>query len=259
MWDDPFLYDLENADDAEFDVGFWTGLVRRLGARRVLELAAGTGRVTIPLASLPGVSVVGVDKSAPFLDRAASRLSSEPPETRSRVTLVQGDMVAPPVEGPFDLIAVPFNSLAYLQSEADRLATLRAARALLSPEGQFAFDLVAPRYDFLAEALEPEPPEHVDADHPAPEYGVRRFVRAYIDTFDPATQTLHSANRYEIEHSDGRIERRTTELDWHIYFPSELEALLALTGFRVVERFGGWKEEPWGPEARRILWVCEPA
>jgi SAM-dependent methyltransferase len=259
MWDDPVLYDLENADDPEFDLAYWTGLVRSLAPRRVLEVACGTGRLILPLARLGGFSLVGLDRSEPFLEHARERLAAEPAPVRDAVTLVAGDMRAPSVDGAFDLVAVPFNSLAYLISVEDRLATLHAARSLLAPGGRFAFDLVAPRYDLLAEAMSPEPPERIDADHPAPELGVARFVRWYVDTYDPETQTLHSANRYEIEHADGRVEHRTTELDWHIYFPAELDALLTLAGLRVVARQGGWNGEPWGPAARRLLWVCEAA
>jgi hypothetical protein len=54
-------------------------------------------------------------------------------------------MPAPPVDGPFDLIAIPFSSLAYLTSRDDRVSCLRSVRRLLAPEGRFAFDLVAPR------------------------------------------------------------------------------------------------------------------
>lgn len=252
MWDDPVLYDLENSDDPAFDWGFWSRLVASLRPARMLELACGTGRLTIPLARL-GVEVVGLDRSARFLEAAAARLDGEP------VTLVEGDMRAPQVDGRFDLVAVPFNSLAYLAEPADRLATLRAARDLLAPGGRFAFDLLAPRYDLLAVAMQPSPPEVVDIDHAAPELGVEHFVRSCIDSYDPATQTLHSSNRYEITWADGRVEHRETELDWHIHFPSELESLLDHAGLRPVERFGSWNGEPWSPASRRMLWVCAAA
>ena len=80
---------------------------------------------------------------------------------------------------------VPFNSLAYLHTRADQLACLRAARAHLAPGGAFAFDLLAPRFDFLAEALHPSPPMRVDADFVAPAPGVERFTRSCVDRYDP--------------------------------------------------------------------------
>jgi SAM-dependent methyltransferase len=165
-------------------------------------------------------------------------------------------MRAPAVTGPFDLVAIPFNSLAYVHGSADRIAVLRAAAGLLTPEGRFAFDVVAPRYDLLAAALAPDPKPEVDIDHPAPELGADRVLRTCVDRYDPTTQTLHTSNHYEIDWSDGRVEHRDTTLAWHIAFPGQLEAELTLAGLRPIERFGGWNGEPWGPTARRILWVC---
>jgi SAM-dependent methyltransferase len=253
VWNDPDLYDLENADDPAFDLAFWESVVRELAPRRMLELACGTGRLTLPLARLGVVEeLVALDKSAPFLERLRSRLSGEP------ITVVESDMRAPQVDGPFDLIAVPFNSLAYLTSRESRIACLRAVRSLLAPGGRFAFDLVAPRYDFLAEGIGGLPPLRVDADHPAPENGVARFVRSYTDTYDRASQTLRSTNRYEIHHEDGRVEHRISDLDWHIYFPDELELLLESAGLTVVERYGDYSRSPWGADSRRYLWLAAP-
>jgi SAM-dependent methyltransferase len=261
MWDDPVLYDLENADDPAFDLAFWSSLLSSLRPRRVLELASGTGRLTLPLARL-GIAdeIVGLDSSPSFVAAAQSRLAAASPPPASAVSFSEGDMRAPAVDGPFDLVAVPFNSLAYVHGVDDRAAVLSAAAGLLTPgTGRFAFDVVAPRYDLLALAVAPDPKPVVDVDHPAPDLGADRIIRTCVDRYDPATQTLHSANTYEIHWSDGRVEHRDTTLDWHIAFPSQLEAELARAGLRPVERFGGWNSEPWSPTARRILWVCAPA
>jgi SAM-dependent methyltransferase len=251
VWNDPDLYDLENADDPAFDLAFWESVVRELAPRRMLELACGTGRLTLPLAGLGVVEeLVALDTSAPFLERLRSRLGDEP------VTVVEGDMRAPAVEGLFDLIVVPFNSLAYLTSPESRLACLRAARSSLAPGGRFAFDLVAPRYDFIAEAAGACPPMRVDTDHAAPDFGVARFLRSYTDTYDAASQTLRSTNRYEIYYEDGRVEHRIADLDWHIYFPAELSLLLETCGFEVVERYGDYDRSPWTAASRRYLWLA---
>ena len=251
VWNDADLYDLENADDPAFDLPFWESLVRELAPRRVLELAAGTGRVTLPLARL-GVAdeVVALDNSPTFLERLRSQLSGEP------ITIVEGEMQAPPLDGAFDLIVVPFNSLAYLTERSDRLACLRAVRSLLAEGGRFAFDIVSPRYDFLAEGSGACPPLRVDADHASPADGVARFLRSYTDTYDPATQTLRSTNRYEIYREDGQVEHRITDLDWHIYFPEELSLLLDAAGLDVVERYGDYDRSPWNATSKRYLWLA---
>lgn len=258
MWLDPDLYDIENADDPAFDLEFWESVVREVAPRRMLELAAGTGRLTLPLARL-GVAdeLVAIDSSAPFIGRLRERLAGEPEAVQDAVRVVEGDMTAPAVDGPFDLIAVPFNSLAYLIEREERLACLRAARDLLAPGGRLAFDIIQPRYDFLAESVQSCPPLRVDVDHTAPEYGVDRFLRTYSDVYDALTQTLRSTNRYEIHHADGRVEHRIGDLDWHIYFPEELELLLESAGLTAVERFGDYERGPWTGASRRYLWLTK--
>jgi SAM-dependent methyltransferase len=250
-WSDPFLYDLENADDPGFDLGFWTGVVEAVRPRRILELACGTGRLTLPLARLRiAEEVVGLDASASFLEAARARVDREP------VRFVEGDMREPSVEGPFDLVVVAFNSLAYLHGARDQLACLHAARALLPAGGTLGFDLVAPHYGFLVEAVTPCPTIRIDADHRAPSMGVERFIRTFSDSYDGASQTLHSVNRYEIHYSDGRVEHRVADLDWHMYFPAELELLLRTAGFEVSERYGGYDRAPWVSGSPQYLWTC---
>src|SRR5437763_10012069 len=69
-WDEyaPF-YDWENAQTVgRRDVPFWRRVAARSGGP-VLELGCGTGRVSRPLARA-GIDLVGIDRSAPMLERA---------------------------------------------------------------------------------------------------------------------------------------------------------------------------------------------
>lgn len=76
---------------------------------------------------------------------------------RAAVRLQLGDMRDFELEGSFDLIAIPFNGLSYLYDARDQLAALTTARRHLSEGGRLAFDVLAPRLDYLAEAVHPFP------------------------------------------------------------------------------------------------------
>lgn len=246
-------------DDPNFDLSFWTGLVRERRPRRMLELGCGTGRLTLGLAeagsaAVRGFELVGLDSSESFLARARERIGERPD-----VRLELGDIRRPELAGSFDLIAVPFNTLAYLYTPEDRLSTLRAARDLLAPRGVFAFDVLTPRLDFLAEALHPFPPVRQDVDFAVPEAGVSRFLRSCVDRYDPGTQTLTSTFLYEIHRTDGTSERHARDVPWHMYFPDELELLLAAAGLAPVRRHGGWDGEPWKASSGSYVFVCEVA
>ncbi|MDP9365773.1 MAG: methyltransferase domain-containing protein, partial [Chloroflexota bacterium] len=65
--------------------------LREAGARRVLDLGCGEGRLLTLLAAEPGVSeVVGVDVSVRGLERARRAIDRLPTEQRERVTLLYG-------------------------------------------------------------------------------------------------------------------------------------------------------------------------
>lgn len=260
-WGDAELYELETADEPDFDFDYWQGLVRELRPRRVLELACGTGRLSVPLA-LAGLSaredfeLVGLDSSEPFLARAREQVDAQPEAVRAAVRFQLGDMRDFALEGTFDLIAMPFNALAYLYNAHDQLAALTTARRHLAADGRLAFDLLAPRLDYLAEAVRPFPPVRLDVDFRLQRAGIERFLRSCVDRYDAATQTLTSTFLYDIHRSEGAVERRIHDVLWHMYFPAELDLLLAKAGFEPVVRQGGWNGEPWDSSSRRYVFVC---
>jgi ubiquinone/menaquinone biosynthesis C-methylase UbiE len=146
-WDEyaPF-YDWENARTVgRRDVAFW----RRVAAAApgpVLELGCGTGRVAVPLAR-SGVRLVGIDRSAPMLSRAARRAATLRAQRggrrRGRLTLVRGDIrVLPFSAASFSMVLAPYGILQSLVAERDLLATLDSVRRVLAPGGVFGIDLV---------------------------------------------------------------------------------------------------------------------
>src|SRR4029450_986518 len=112
----PRDYDLGHEDDDQ-DVAFHVELARRVKPRRVLELGAGSGRVTVPLAELAAradFTLTALDASDTMLREAERKLAGMAAEVRERVTLVTGDMCAWAAPEPYDLIVGPGGSLRHL-------------------------------------------------------------------------------------------------------------------------------------------------
>ena len=139
------------------DVDFYVERALAAGGP-VVELAVGTGRIAVPIARA-GIDVIGVDSSPGML--AVARAAAEEAGVSDRVDLRVGDLREPPVSERVPLVICPFRSLLHLETEAEKLRALRAARELLDPVGSFVFDVFAPSREDIEETngrwLEREP------------------------------------------------------------------------------------------------------
>ena len=105
---------------------------------RVLDLGTGTGEtLAAVLARHPGARAVGLDKSAPMLDAARTRLAALPVELRV------AELTDPLPPGPFDLV---ISALAVHHLDGAQKADLFARVAqVLRPGGRFVLgDVVVP-------------------------------------------------------------------------------------------------------------------
>jgi SAM-dependent methyltransferase len=103
-----------------------------LSGRRLLDVACGTGNSFLPLLAR-GYEVVGCDLSPSMVVRARAKAAG-----RARVEVA--DMRALPWRGRFDLVTCVDDSLNYLISDADLVASLRSMARALAPGGRVVFD-----------------------------------------------------------------------------------------------------------------------
>jgi SAM-dependent methyltransferase len=129
------------------DVGFYVDQTLATGGP-VVELAVGTGRIAIPIAEA-GVAVIGVDASPEML--SVARAAAKSAGVEHLVDLRLGDLTDPNVPERVPLVICPFRSLLHMESEAEKLRALHAARNLLAPGGRFAFDVFAPSHEDIEE------------------------------------------------------------------------------------------------------------
>ena len=108
----------------------------------------GTGRIAVPIAEA-GIAVIGVDSSPEML--AGARAAAVAAGWRLRIDLRLGDLREPPVSERVPLVICPFRSLLHMETEDEKLHALRAAHALLDPEGRFVFDVFAPSPEDIEE------------------------------------------------------------------------------------------------------------
>jgi SAM-dependent methyltransferase len=219
------LYDPWSRSVVE-DVPFYLEEARRSGGP-VVELAVGTGRIAVPIAS-DGIRVIGVDSSPGMLEVAAERAKL----AGVTVDLRLGDIRDPPVDERVPLVICPFRSFLHLRTDADRRKTLRAVHELLLPGGRFVFDVFAPSREDIVDTnerwLEREP-------------GI--WERAVWDE-DTSTLTL-TVRDPEVE--------STLQLAW--LAPDRWRELLESEGFTVDALYGWFDRTPYTGDEDTI-WVA---
>ena len=126
---DAVWHDLECGAYTE-DLALWRELANRTGGP-LLDIGAGTGRVTLELAA-GGVEVVALDSCAPLLSALARRGEGLP------VSTAVADARDFRLDRRFSLILVPMQTLQLLGGSSGRGAFLRCARAHLRSGGLLA-------------------------------------------------------------------------------------------------------------------------
>ncbi|MCC6628255.1 MAG: class I SAM-dependent methyltransferase [Chloroflexi bacterium] len=250
-------YDLRYSHGSNADVGFWCALRRRLGARRVLELGCGTGRLTLPLAAdglADGVSVVGLDRALAMLAGARAKLVAAPPAVRAAVRLFGGDMRDFALAAAFDLVCIPFNTLGHLHTIDEQRACLTAATRHLAPGGRVVVAVEQPALADLAAAAEPSPNLAFDSAAVDPASS-DRLVRYRRQTYARDTQTLvtHFVDERLTPAGDLIIEE--SDLRLHVYTPRELALLFALSSLTVTATYGDYDFAPLSAASSHLILV----
>jgi SAM-dependent methyltransferase len=256
-WDEyaPF-YDWENARTlGRRDVAFWRRVALGAGGP-VLELGCGTGRVSLPLAKA-GVTLVGVDRSAEMLARAARRAASHArtanpksqriPNPHSRIPphFVRGDIRHLPfASGAFPMVLAPYGILQSLLRDRDLAATLGAVAGVLAPGGTFGIDLV------------PDVPnwrEYTDRiQHRGKAAGGAHLTLVESVRQDRARRLTTFAQRYIVRRG-GRTTEHPFTLTFRTLTVAQMTRRLEQAGFRIETVLGDYQGRAW--DTRADVWI----
>ena len=248
---DPQNYDI--VDSSDTGVAFYTALAQETGGP-VLEIACGTGRVSIPIARL-GFAVTGLDIVPGMLAQARSKSAGLP--TR----WVEGDARTFDLGEQFRLIFLTGNAFQAFLTRADQEALLERVYAHLHDEGLFAFETRNPRwrgqgalageglFAFLeSRAEEEEGQSYTDING--------REVRvSRTQVYDHVAQILHWTT-YRRRREGNQEQTKITRIAVRFTFPRELEALLHYNGFSIIRQYGDWNLEPLTAASPSIIVVC---
>lgn len=247
LYVDGRLYDLMfgggSASAPELD--FWRAQASRWGGP-VLELACGTGRLSLPLAR-DGHRVTAIDLSAGMLQEARRKADA----LGLGLEWVQGDIRAFDLGRRFRFVFLANNTLCHLLTRADFAAFAVSVRRHLEPQGRFLVDVFVPD----PEQLVARPGQRLEfAEYEDPD-GRGRVVVTESYVYEADTQI----KRVTLHCSWPDAAETCVRLDMRMYFPQELDALLESNGLIIDRKLGGNDGSAFIATSGRQLVLCRLA
>ena len=210
----------------------------------ILDLAAGTGRVTFALAGA-GYEVVALEQSQSMLSAAKRRLDHSPQEVADRISLIEGTMIDFSLHREFPLIIIP-TSFAHALTFEDQSSTMKCVHKHLTSDGLFVLDIFPGEMQYERASFEDKPVSLGDG---------RTVSRSGKIQSDPEKKLMRMDLQYTVRGPDDQIIRQFEVVSGAaLIFKQDVDRLVQETGFETVEEFGDFEGNPYTLESgRRIL------
>jgi SAM-dependent methyltransferase len=250
---DALIYD-QGMSDWPGEIDFYLKLADRAQRKgqAVLDLACGTGRVTLPLAKT-GVRVVGLDLAADMLAIARQKAQGLP-----NLRWVQGNIRSFELGEKFGLVIIPVHSFQFMLTPQDQMDCLECIRRHMLPGGLLVLHVNHDMLSWLDECrAEKDPPFEFGAIRTHPQTGAQiRTQSRWLYRHSTQTATLYKVWE-ELGEEEVVLQRQELEpMSMHVVFRFEMEHLLARAGLRVFNLYGDFEEHPFADDSPDMIWLA---
>ncbi len=215
------------------------------GAKNVLELACGTGSLSLSLDELDSYNITATDKSDAMIEQARRKNK----EGLCNVLFRVMDFLNIEPDQTYDIVVSIFDSINYLQTPEQIQQFLKETQKVLHPQSLLIFDFTTPKNSIRAiEYLNNE--EGYTPDN-------YRFFRK--STYDPSTQ-IHK-NEFKIEKlsadQEGVVEQFREVHKQKIYTLPQMLDIIDQSEYRIVAKYGDFDMSDANEKSLRITMVLQ--
>ncbi len=226
-------------------------------AAPVLELGCGTGRILLAAAEA-GAQVVGVDRAPAMLQVLRGKLAALSADVQKRVEVVEADMRTFDLGRRFARVFIPYRAFLHLLTDAEQRMALERIHQHLAPDGRLVFNVFDPDMEIIAAHRG----ELGGAMKRAAEFAHPRSGNRVIlwDTrhYQLEQQILDQYFIFEELDREGHSVGRTfSRLILRYVHRFEMQHLLDLSGFEVVDLYGDFRRGPFQSGGEQV-WVARP-
>ncbi|SDM89613.1 Methyltransferase domain-containing protein [Psychrobacillus sp. OK028] len=243
-YSDPVSYDIEN-DAYTGELDLLTEWAIKQGGP-IIDLACGTGRMTIPLAQ-KGFNLIGVDIHAGMLELAKKKAD----EANIQIVWLEQDCTELQIELKSPFIYMVGNSFQHFHSNEQQNLVLRSIHNHLEKDGIFIFGTRFPNAD---ELLQPSTEEYWKTYTDTVE---NKKVDVYtISNYNPIEQIQHYTTIRKYLDEGNVVDQRKTNISLRYTYPKEMERLLSENGLDILHVYEDWKKTPLSKNSYEMIYVC---
>ncbi len=236
---------------ATFDIPFFINETKK-SSGEVLELMAGTGRVSLPLAEA-GVKLTCTDNSPEMLTVLRKKLDQK----GLQAEVQQMDIRELHFSRQFDMVIIPFHSFTHLISRDDQHKALEGIRRCLSPRGRFICTLGNPA--LRTKSIDGQ--LRLYSQYPLDD-GRGKLLLWVLENFDPHDHQVVDALEFFEEYDEkGSLKsKRLMELHFRLLRKAEFEAMARKSGLAVTAVYGDYSYAEYNEESSPFtILMMEPA
>jgi SAM-dependent methyltransferase len=252
---DPELYDVETPGTLRGDLEWYCGKAEQHGGP-VLELGAGTGRITVPIAER-GIRIHALDSHRGMLERLQRKLDAAPAEVRRLVTVSHGDMRTFRLGEAFRLVIIPYRAFLHNLTTDDQLACLARVHEHLAPGGHVALNMFHPSLEVMAaRAGSLAGVWRWSGTHERSDGGY--VLSSEATRYDTVLRRVHVRLRAEVFGPDGNLQRTfINRLELAYLYPQDIRSLLERAGFESIEIHGDFTGRPFQHDGDELVIEAE--
>jgi len=241
------FYDYDNREIIKDDLEFYTEYALKTKGS-ILELASGTGRVSLYVANKLKRQIECIELSKDMLDRFNQKLISSHKHLKQYINLHNVDMSDFDLGRTFEYIIVPWRALQWLAVHEKVIECLKCVHKHLSKSGIFIFNVFKPRdYDEKWIGKEDISYDIIDGD--------KRVIRSTVNHFaDTKEKYIQYKNVVKIiENGIETINEDLLTLKYYEY--EDIITILNSLNFWIVEEYGYYdKKKIKGGE--EMIFIC---
>lgn len=221
------------------DIPFWCDVVSNCD--KVLELACGTGRITLPLIENKK-EVFAIDYSEEMLEKIHKKNKSG-----NKVITSCQDMRNFIVGELFDAVIITANSINHLENAHDLLKCLHSCERCLKPNGILVFDALNPFFKFLTRK------PNMSYDH---DTFITSDTKEIINVFETShyeKSTQINTVVYHYTDENGNTYNQQTKV--RMYFPKELDFIIEMSPFRIINKYGWYDKREFDGKTNEQIYI----